>query len=425
MKKIFTTTLSMVLGLSFAANATTYVPETINPESGSTLSSVPEEVEISWGNTTLALNPDAEGYEDWDGYGDPQINLPVYVNGEVWMMEEFGGAEPVNCAITVNEENNLVVNLWTASYYFLETYGSGTLSFVIPEGALVIGSNDTNSKVTIEYEIISNYMSSSAVCDFVDGTLFVCWAEEISIIEGNTVTANIFTPTDFFTPIQVELSGPTTWIPNAVEGGNYGYNDNALMVNLSSIIEECGEGEYSITIPEGVVQNQEGKVNNNIWAGFTVGTPAVVVGYTDLVLTGEAITVTWKDYEISVNPENEANIILYNTIDYEQEFYPQVGDGVSINNDNVIIDLEKYELTDGGSYYFMIPEGYFNLSDGEETYVNDYVELPFTYEASDIKKLEINLGEKVVYNLNGMKVDGNNIPAGINIINGKKVLIRK
>lgn len=441
MKKLYTFAFGMMLaGLGFQANAAvTDLPVAADPEEGTTLTyseMTDTKILVKWGEgAPLFYNTDAYPY--YDEY-DNCLFLDLLINGE----ETY---DIVPAVIVSQEEDGQVISSYLEISvaesmgweWYPEDYGdSFELSVIMPGGCIFVGEDggDENADLTLNYNIgeggngggtVTKYLPDPTF-DLAEGnTLFICFDQQIEIVGGgSTVNAQMFVPGEGL-PIDVQLFGPTTWIPDAVEGTTPEYNDNALILNLTSYISQYGDGTYRVFLNStGVITSADGSLINDTfqWSGSLVKT-LEPINYDLFEISGDVITLVYSG-EVSVNPENEIDIVIYNTVNIDEPTITVSSENISIDETTVCIDLSSFELTDGDNYYLEIPEGYFLI--GEE-FINALVEESFDYETVGVNVIDQEHDNSSIYNINGVKI-GNNLNGvsnGIYIINGKKILVRK
>ena len=216
---------------------------------------------------------------------------------------------------------------------------------------------------------------------------------------------------------------------------------NALLIDIQGYIPTTYTGQIELIIPEGIVKDASGQANPAQTIGFSI------YPYSDATAEFEVednmINVSWDGMGVStpsilffvVNAEGERTELQnyelnYSTWEYEGQ--------VSINDDYdaFIVDLADLNLANG-DYTLVIPgesvylyaednsgflnhEQYFkfNVNKGEITAIED--------ETSAVNTIGAETLNGPVYNIHGMKVanDANNLPAGLYIVNGKKILVK-
>lgn len=145
MKKFYSLALGLMLGaFGFSANAaTTAITPSVTPSPLTPVTSF-EDVTVSWGGAQLALNPEAEGYEEYD---DPALTVKVLLNNQPWVDWFF----PVTVDATIENGNTLKIQ-----HCYTTPDENAVVSYLIPAGAIFIGENeDTNAELVIDYNYIN------------------------------------------------------------------------------------------------------------------------------------------------------------------------------------------------------------------------------------------------------------------------------
>ncbi len=195
-------------------------------------------------------------------------------------------------------------------------------------------------------------------------------------------------------------------------------------------VDYTEEGVYTFEIPEGYFVDQSGNNLPAITLTYTIGEAPTIAFTADpangstvselskvnITLTDytaddwDAPTITINDYEIKVMKDGEQ--VATATIE---------GDYDVFNLYNLTI---SEALTVNGNYTIVIPEGVFVDASSKPlpgltlTYTVDG-----TVDGINSAKADAANGAKVIYNLNGVRVSGK-LPAGIYIVNGKKVVVK-
>ena len=137
------------------------------------------------------------------------------------------------------------------------------------------------------------------------------------------------------------------------------------------------------------------------------------------------VSLTWNDeagkpYEISLT-DNETEEIAIVAVDVDSALDAIVPEIEAIN----IVDNALVVTLDGalplGKFELTIPAGYVNVG---ENGINAAQSISFTVTTTGIDSIFFNNTDIKVYNLNGVRVDKENLSKGIYIINGKKVVVR-
>lgn len=192
--------------------------------------------------------------------------------------------------------------------------------------------------------------------------------------------------------------------------------------------------EITVYIPQGIVSNNDGALNPEQEIVFHI--MPTFTSYTYSPVSGETLD---SDYVVKVsfegNPieylQSEVSVMTYipKYINIPLKF----GESVTISEENeLLIDLSSLEE---GEYEMMVPEGLVLVSADGDKYLSPDIWLEYTLEKSEdsgianpmenqntVNVSTIN-GINVIKNGNGASID--QLPAGLYIINGNKILIRK
>lgn len=202
------------------------------------------------------------------------------------------------------------------------------------------------------------------------------------------------------------------------------YNLEAALYELDELFDFTGS-TVTLVVPEGVVKNAEGAINPAQEFVFTI-----VSTYTGWEVTPESGSTLTSDLTVKINfggnpiEYNDGSITLYH---YEPSFEQltfEFGKEVTISEDNeLLIDFSSLE---NDFYEVVIPEGLVNVIEGETVSINPSLWLEYTVEKSGESGVtDVTASEKAgeIYTLQGVRVK--NADAGIYIIDGKKVIVRK
>lgn len=261
-----------------------------------------------------------------------------------------------------------------------------------------------------------------------DAAVEIEWPETVSLIDADAVEIPVkyngeTVATLTSTYINLIASGSSEpGIMTMAETGDSG-SIMILLLGAANLIFE--EGEYVISIPEGIVENEAGEVNcaqeiKVVYAGLAEG---VITPESGTIFTaGEDVILTITfDGVVEQNFSLDAPVIVTNYGDYD-EILDWEEDVVYIEGNSVIINLGN-ELP-VGTYSVAFREGQVTVDGKLNASIEDY---SFTVEeeTEGIESIGSLQGPKEVYNLQGVKVNEGNITSGLYIINGKKVMIRK
>lgn len=279
------------------------------------------------------------------------------------------------------------------------------------------------------------------------------WQNIYQVGESIPVTVSYYN--EDYDTVTISLEATLNYIQKPEEGGEVtpaAESNNILLINLAGYLEDI-YGYVSVTLPEGVIKNDDGKTNQEEEISFTIcplSNCEVIfdeeepgIYYINWVIMDELSSLNlnyYGPYEMYVfNSEGEKVLSLY--YDSWGEYWPTSGTfwtaGYSMINGQpteVYADIEDLE---DGIYTLSMPEGLFLLNVSGITYLSseynsDEIIIGSGESVVNQLKPEASVEGYVVYNLKGVKVlesnDGSalsGLAAGIYIINGKKVMIRK
>lgn len=341
----------------------------------------------------------------------------------------------------------------------LSYLAEGSYRVVIPQGVVKIGDSQINGEIWLVYNIFNGLPNATvyhgpeensyvAYGYFIE--LYLTW--DYTTVTANDLTANLIIMNSAGNEESIEI--PATDISLATvdkpsDGPNNPDNDhpdvpvpdsragetgNVLIIDYQNTLPDNYSGYVTIQIPEGIV-NVNGAENPSQEFSF------YVYPYTTVTPTfsveNSVIEVSWAGLNLS-SPNTDFFIVdgqgERTELTFDQGF--GVPGQVSVNDNftALLINLESLDL-ENGNYILYIPDCSVMLYDEDyNIYLCSEVNYEFEVEDNKVTGIKaVGLSEtsvKGIYNLNGVKVAGNesdtyNLPAGIYIINGKKVLISK
>ena len=204
------------------------------------------------------------------------------------------------------------------------------------------------------------------------------------------------------------------------------WNLDIALYELDDLWEFTGE-TLTVIVPEGVVENGEGAINPAQDLVFHM-MPAC----TDYTISPESGETLEDDLTIKIsfggNPveylQSEVRLMTYEP-EY-RDISLALGKEVSISDNNeIVIDLSGFE---SGEYELVVPEGFVKVTQDGSEFLSPDLWLEYTLVnnggESGVSSIEEN-GASEVFTIHGLRVkvspDGS-LPAGIYIVNGKKVV---
>lgn len=319
----------------------------------------------------------------------------------------------------------------------------GEYTLTIPAGVVCLASDltVTNTEFTTVITVVKENYSSANVSPAIHGTYTPAQLSEVTLTwKNNGGDLCTLTPGSGNVTYQLVSSGETS-----VDGGNSAkmqvlesdkitIDGTKLILDFSGLTEY---GTYDITVPAGFV----------IMNGNMIGT-AVSITYnvTDKATMDEAMQLTPSksegtfmvftyDENVTLNDDVNALFAINDYFMKDPQTIP--ASAVTIYSDAemenaveagevITIDLSDYLTVDDAEnmVYVKLPEGLFVNAEG---LVNPEQILSFEYtpDTTGINSINGENGVNEIYNLQGIKMNASQLPAGLYIINGKKVVIRK
>lgn len=197
-----------------------------------------------------------------------------------------------------------------------------------------------------------------------------------------------------------------------------------ILLGASELIKE--EGAYTLVLPEGIVENEDGEVNQEqtlevTVTGLALGVASPESGSSFTYGQDVVITIAF-DGEVEQNYSQDMPLVVTDYNEYDEQFTWTAG-VLYIDGSNVVINLGN-EL-DPGTYYVTFRSGQVIVDGVENEGITDYI-FYVKENSTGISTIEAALeSNKAIYNLNGVKVNKNNLTKGVYIIDGQKVILNK
>lgn len=328
----------------------------------------------------------------------------------------------------------------------------GSYTLIIPAGYVLIDNNMINGEIWFGYNIFEGMASAQilqapgkiAAAGFLPPVMLT-WDYQIVSPTEEGLYANISgydskgeevsfdVPVSAFSFAIIDKPSGEPGTPST--GTRTNDSGNVLIIDYTSLLGNL-TGNFTLTIPEGIVVDANGKVNPLEEIIFGVYKYADELA--NISVENNLITISWPGFFASSPAEDaplfitdysgkRTNLSTYDTFTDKGEIYIDYSIGI------FAIDLESLNL-ENSSYTLCIPEYCVLLNDDDyNTFVAHEQYYDFEVENGQVSGIEGLQSEihypvaKGVFNLQGVKVADEpvNLPDGIFIINGKKVLIRK
>ena len=320
---------------------------------------------------------------------------------------------------------------------YIQEYG--TYHVNIPEG-MVLVNGVPNPEVNLDFTINGvqeiDYMPkaqmvfpTSAYISFASAIQMYWPNQEIYFVEDITSVE-----------LEADVDGKSVGCNasiQTVEGGNEDGTDQFSMEVLYIVFDDFisyTDGTYlTVMIPEGLVANADGEVNELQTVELTL-LPQIEASLspadgTTLNSKEALITVNWEG--ISLQPLQSTTIVARNTESREDETVD-----VSFGND-ASITLDLSTLSEG-EYEIIIPEAFVTILTKRGAITDDYAinsEIFATYKivsgSDSVEELKSKNGVYKIYSIDGKSIFNTadvsvlkDLRKGIYIINGKTVIIR-
>ena len=379
--------------------------------------------------------PDANGVKGatitWYGNNSDDEATPI----SIAINPDFSG----DAGVTITPEDvNVVVSIESAEVnsegtgldiVFSTTLPVGTYTVSVAEGFVLVGNDAMNMAQDLELTVAS---------EPGDQEISQASAGIRGLDQNGVKQAEIYwtDPKDEDISISlipnsgVEITVVNSETDEAVEDFTVAVNDDNTALILT-FAEALAAGDYAVTVPEGLVLIN-GLENGTEILTLTVATEGgdvPVGGYNAMInaLGFDGVTeadITWV-MVVSEEEEYVATLERNDECTDEVTVEPQDTNAivpdftVSVENDMIMISFA--EALALGKYTVIVPEGYVLVNDEPCTQEVLTLEVGVT----GIDSIFSNDGDVKVYNLNGVRVNKENLTNGLYIINGKKVMIRK
>ena len=348
--------------------------------------------------------------------------------------------------LVTTDSNKLLIDL--------SSLEQGKYTIEIPTGYLLVGANALNASNSWTYTVWNGMMPAEMLLGpdpigMYVNNIQLYYGTNISKV-GNFPALNVYDGDPAWSEVAFTIPARNISIlelnvsdgsdtPSTEMGGGTG-NTNKIQVLYINIYELfMGKtGEFCIVIPAGIVKDSEGKLNPQQEISFTLTTIYPGEMTIENIDPEGNITIEWEGMNWC-SPEYTVEAFLV-TPDRERVLVEEYNGNYNANYDMTSITVSLGDLVDAeGPYELVIPEGKFSISGViDDEYVdgiNQPIIYPFTYKDGVFAGVKSVKGEtpestvKGIYNLQGVKVADDlngttRLPAGIYIINGKKVYLR-
>ena len=384
----------------YVFSGTTSIVPTVNPAEESEVAQY-SKISISWDNVDL-----------------------LYLGGEAYFDNDDEEVFPLTFDDNINlvDGNTLVINVGGLAV--------GTYYLNIPQSYVALSDGTVNNTIALmQFNVVEgepSYMDEGELTVPAELVVIADAAykaqKTIDINYGQSVTLTENAPGAVVT---IGSNDPVT-----LNARNYFVYGTYLEVDFMNLDFDDYTGKYVVEVPAGVVQNADGEVNPAqtfeyyVFSGVSKIEPTVTPADGKVEQNGE-ITLSWDNLALEYL---SGEVYLDN--DDEDVYNYAYGENFNIVDNTLVINIGEIPE---GTYYLNYPQGLVALADGTVNANSGILEFTVIAETDGVVALAADAdGLWVVYDLNGVNIlttadyeNVMNLSAGLYIINGKKVIIRK
>ena len=424
MKKLYTIAAAVLLG-AFGFEAAAQTPTFVTPMGLSELYSL----SITWDYEVIEA-----------GSLESSITLPDGTVREYKGFIDDVSKEEQGGTMTLAKQDNaytIVTGGWdkeTGLYKGL--YEKGTYILNIPEGCVTI-EGQPNKACELIYNIGRVSNMGLASISFPSGGDYISYLDHIVITWDMTpiVPAKLdsyatLSINDEIISEKVPLNLVTLIEDPVGNPGNMtdGYSTKAGEVSTNAISIDFGRfvrwgqyGEYVISIPAGIVADENGALNmaqRFVYHVYPEATPAQISYEGNDEGEVSKVVFTFED-NITIN---ETAPVMTAENQGGEKLVLSPGIEIAIEGNQLTVDMTKVE-SEYKEWEIILPSAYVIVG-GNKICAEQYTGY-FTIASSGIESVLTDGADVKVYNLQGERVGKENLTSGLYIINGKKVMIRK
>ena len=409
-----------VVNFTVEAAEATEAPVYLIPEEGSTVSEL--------GTVTISLIPDL-GYDyiDIDGYGVAILDEDYNRCGTVSLYQD--PSDYTSYTLTI--KNNEGAPITEAGTYFLcfdeyalNCYNDNYDPYYCNFEPLFYSFTVVPAAAPVVYDVIpSDYKpTDGSVIDFDSRDLsdIILYVEEgIEPAEG--AMAQLIFALD-----------PENVVTAPIEKVRY---MNQLRITFAPAQYS---GEYTVYIPEGsfgdaawLEDHEYGHSNPSIELHYTLINAASSIAEYDLVPNVVPAMSNYQAFSIMFE-QTDTEIMAGATATLEciEAKYMQTADIKSLGHGMFTVEFAEAP-TESGTYVFTVARGAFGdedyiSTDGFKGKASKEISIAYEIKTTGVESISVDAAAEGVYNLIGVKVADTleNLPAGIYIVNGKKVVVK-
>lgn len=318
----------------------------------------------------------------------------------------------------------------------------GYYTVSIPSGAISNFEDTPLGAISFTYYVGKEYTVS---IDPKEGTVeslgdFTVTFDGIDLVKASDTAG----PKDYPYYATVGANGSLTKVAQ-MRANTFAANNTMSIGIQSGTVTEAGD--YAIVIPAAYYTVDGGQPKEDLVFYYTIAAKEVtffceprlvnpeedadVESLDSIEFAFQAVDENWEDITEGITYKHDSTkaptLALVSTDTWEVVEY---NNGTVSGTDPNLVWSSYYGVNTNGAYLFTIPDGYMTATDADgNTATSDEMMAMFylTKKSDGVTSISFQKLEKgAIYNLNGVKVgtDVNNLPAGIYIMNGKKVVIK-
>lgn len=360
--------------------------------------------------------------------------------GDITYSQGNGEAEVLDSKNVKVDGKNLVLDLSGLT--------QGTYSFDIPTGYLLVGGNSLSGAKNFTYVVWNGLPEAEMIQGPAETGVYVrnielSWGVDVKMVGTAFPAFNVYEdwydasakPAFTIPAANISLQEVTAGEGGTPSTGGESEGETTTMTVLYLDIEELFEGltgTYVIEVPEGIVT-----YNNLVNPAQTIQFTLTQVVEAEPVYSLSAdgvLSITWNN---AVYVGYNENLVPYLETPAGEKLDLTWGEEINptLDYNGVLVNVSSL-LSADGEYAIVIPQGYLSISFEDSTLDGINAEIVYAFDNNNGETTGVNtIGAALqvrqgVYNLQGVKVANDaasmkNLPAGLYIIDGKKVMIRK
>ena len=413
------------------------------------------------GTDVTLIKGEAYLYVSWEGCTDLTITNSANPFYQKATLEDNGTQVPAKQYMSI--DNGRVK-------FDLTSFDTGNYILDLTEGSIDLGDGSQNGETIYNFRIVETQVPECYVSpkpssyDWFD-SFSVVWADNITqpyalssqYASLNENSGKLEFNAEGISQFKVSLNNIEDIEILAISIEEYqededskNYPNSQLLITLAGFQTEI-DGRYSLTIPAGIINitTPDGTVvNDQEIFTFTLKAQEAFVLPAPTITPAEGtfgdlkeVVITWPAVLggldlLNKNQDSTSEV----TATFNGLAFAGFETSFTWSSENAMTDGadgDQFVITFGddlsaGTYSINIPEGFINVSDIEKgTYPSQLITLIYTIDGELSVETITDDGSVTIYDLNGVKVADkvdkstvNNLPKGIYIVNGKKVVVK-